>query len=126
MHARTLSFCCSRVHPQEANTSSSSSSSSGGSSRSDPSKGQPAAAAAGSKPPPSAQQVADLLYNQWLLDVPKMMDLAVLYGPGSSSLTGQLLQALLLLQPKYAQVGRLVLWLVCLWWLGGDARCSNW
>jgi hypothetical protein len=36
-------------------------------------------------------------------NVPKMMDLAVLYGPGSSSLTGQLLEALLL-QPKYAQV----------------------
>jgi hypothetical protein len=84
------------VHPQEASSSSSSSS--------QPSKGQTAAAAAGSKAPPGPQQVGDLLYNQWLLDVPKMMDLAVLYGPGSSSLTGQLLEALLLLQPKYAQV----------------------
>ncbi|WIA38234.1 hypothetical protein OEZ86_001577 [Tetradesmus obliquus] len=88
------------VHPQEPNsTSSSSSSSSSGLTKSQPA----ASAAAGSKPPPSPQQVAELLYNQWLLDVPKMMDLAVLYGPGSSGLTGQLLSALLLLQPKYAQ-----------------------
>jgi hypothetical protein len=87
---------CPRVHPQELSSSSSSSG---------PSKSQTTtAAAAGSKVPPSPQQVGDLLYNQWLLDVPKMMDLAVLYGPGSSSLTGQLLEALLLLQPKYAQV----------------------
>jgi hypothetical protein len=92
----TFSF---RVHPKEATTTSNSSNSSAG-----PSKGQPAAAAAASKAPPSPQQVGDLLYNQWLLDVPKMMDLAVLYGPGSSRLTGDLLQALLLLQPKYAQV----------------------
>ncbi|WIA17934.1 hypothetical protein OEZ85_009427 [Tetradesmus obliquus] len=86
------------VHPQEPNSTNSSSSG--------PAKSPPAAAAAaaGSKPaPPSPQQVAELLYNRWLLDVPKMMDLAVLYGPGSSSLTGQLLSALLLLQPKYAQ-----------------------
>jgi activating signal cointegrator complex subunit 2 len=55
--------------------------------------------------PPSAGQVADLLYDRWLLDVPKMMDLAVLFGPGSSRLTQQLLQQLLHLQPKYAQVG---------------------
>jgi hypothetical protein len=89
------------VHPQETNSSSSSSSSGLGRSKSQTTT---AAAAAASKAAPSPQQVGDLLYNQWLLDVPKMMDLAVLYGPGSSSLTGQLLEALLLLQPKYAQV----------------------
>jgi activating signal cointegrator complex subunit 2 len=49
--------------------------------------------------------VADLLYNKWLVDVPKMMDLAVLYAPGSSQLVRQLLQQLLTLQPRYAQVG---------------------
>lgn len=45
-----------------------------------------------------------MLYNKWLVDVPKMMDLAVLYAPGSSQLVQQLLHALLMLQPKYAQV----------------------
>jgi hypothetical protein len=89
------------VHPQDISSNSSSSNSSG------PSKSQTTTAAAAPKAPPSPQQVGDLLYNQWLLDVPKMMDLAVLYGPGSSSLTGQLLEALLLLQPKYAQVRQL-------------------
>lgn len=54
---------------------------------------------------PSASQAAELLYGKWLLDVPKMMDIAVLYGPGTSQLTRQLLQQLLVLQPKYAQVG---------------------
>lgn len=33
-----------------------------------------------------------------------MLDIAVLYGPGNSQLTGQLLQQLLEVQPKYAQV----------------------
>lgn len=45
-----------------------------------------------------------MLYNKWLVDVPKMMDLAVLYAPGSSQLVQQLLHQLLMLQPKYAQV----------------------
>jgi hypothetical protein len=54
--------------------------------------------------PPSPSQVADALYNKWLVDVPKMMDLAVLYAPGSAHLVQELLHQLLLLQPKYAQV----------------------
>lgn len=45
-----------------------------------------------------------MLYNRWLVDVPKMMDLAVLYAPGNSQLVQQLLHQLLVLQPKYAQV----------------------
>lgn len=49
--------------------------------------------------------MAELLYDRWLVDVPKLMDLAVLYAPGSSQLVAQLLQQLLMLQPKYAQVG---------------------
>lgn len=83
-------LCICRVHPQEQQ------------------QPQPAAASkAASKQqahPPSASQAAELLYNKWLLDVPKMADLAVLYGPSNAGLTGQLLQALLALQPKYAKV----------------------
>lgn len=56
--------------------------------------------------PPSPSQVAELLYSRWLVDVPKMMDLAVLYAPGSTQLVQQLLHQLLMLQPKYAQVSR--------------------
>jgi hypothetical protein len=89
-----------RVHPQEAH-------------------GNGAAAAAGGQAaaafkhqqqkqppprPPSPTEVAELLYNNWLVDVPKMLDIAVLYGPSNSKLTAQWLQQLLLLQPKYAQV----------------------
>lgn len=58
---------------------------------------------------PSPAQVAEHLYNNHLIDVPKMLDIAVLYGPGNSKLTGQLLQQLLVLQPKYAKVLRFVL-----------------
>lgn len=77
-------------------------------------QGTPASAPAGAKPsssstqqqaPPSPSQVAELLYNKWLMDVPKMMDLCVLYAPGSAQLVQQLLHQLLMLQPKYAQVG---------------------
>lgn len=56
--------------------------------------------------PPSPSQLADLLYSKWLVDVPRMMDLAVLYAPGSTQLVQQLLHQLLMLQPKYAQVRR--------------------
>lgn len=77
-----------RSHPQEQSTA--------------------APAAKGQPPAPSASQVADLLYNKWLMDVPKMMDLAVLYAPGSAQLVQQLLHQLLVLQPRYAQVCRLL------------------
>jgi len=43
------------------------------------------------------------------MDVPKMMDLAVLYAPGSAQLVQQLLHQLLVLQPRYAQVCQLSL-----------------
>lgn len=53
---------------------------------------------------PSLPKVAEQLYNIGLIDVPKMLDIAVLYGPGNSELTGRLLQQLLDMQPRYAQV----------------------
>ena len=57
---------------------------------------------------PSPSQQGSLLYNKWWLDVPKLLDIAALYGPSNKSLVGQLLQQLVKLQPKYLQVGRLL------------------
>jgi activating signal cointegrator complex subunit 2 len=55
---------------------------------------------AGPGVPPPAQQGA-LLYDNWILDVPKLMDLAALYGPTNPALVSRLLQQLLALQPRY-------------------------
>jgi hypothetical protein len=91
------SFSPDRAHPQEQQPTSATAAAAGaGSSK--------AAQQQQQQGPPSPGQVAELLYDRWLVDVPKLMDLAVLYGPGSSQLVAQLLQQLLLLQPKYAQV----------------------
>ncbi|KAF8062062.1 hypothetical protein HT031_004322 [Scenedesmus sp. PABB004] len=62
--------------------------------------GRAGAAPAGALQPGDA---AAALYDRWLVDVPKLMDLAVLYGPGNPELTRQLLQQVLRLQPRYAQ-----------------------
>lgn len=35
---------------------------------------------------PGAAEQADALYNGWLLDVPKLMDVAVLYGRANGEL----------------------------------------
>lgn len=101
-----------RVHLQEQqDTPSSAAAASSSSSKQQPQYQQKqqqhkssAAAATTQPPPPTRSQVSDLLYNKWLLDVPKMLDLAVLYAPGSSQLVQELLHQLLMLQPKYAQV----------------------
>ena len=41
---------------------------------------------------PSAPEQAELLYNRCLLDVPRLMDVAALYGPANPGLTGKFMQ----------------------------------
>lgn len=41
------------------------------------------------------------MYDRWLLDVPKLMDLAAIYGPTNKALVQQLIGQLLALQPQY-------------------------
>ncbi len=40
---------------------------------------------------PAQTEQAKLLYDRWLLDVPKLLDIAALYGPDNPDLTRQLL-----------------------------------
>ena len=40
---------------------------------------------------PSAQNQASMLYNAWLLDMPKLLDIAVLYGRDNPALVQQLM-----------------------------------
>lgn len=37
-------------------------------------------------------QRAQLLYDKWVLDVPKLLDLAAIYGPDNVALVQQLMQ----------------------------------
>ena len=39
-----------------------------------------------------ADKQAALLYNKWLLDMPKLLDIAVLYGRDNPALVQQLMQ----------------------------------
>ena len=41
---------------------------------------------------PSPPEQAELLYNRCLLDVPRLMDVAALYGPANPGLTGKFMQ----------------------------------
>lgn len=41
---------------------------------------------------------AKQLYDRWLLDVPKLLDIAALYGPDNPELTRQLLTKVVFLQ----------------------------
>ena len=41
---------------------------------------------------PSAQDQASILYNAWLLDMLKLLDIAVLYGRDNPALVQQLMQ----------------------------------
>ena len=41
---------------------------------------------------PSARDQASMLYNDWLLDMPKLLDIAVLYGRENPALVQQLMQ----------------------------------
>jgi len=51
--------------------------------------------------PPDAER-ARCLYDRWLLDVPKLLDVAALYGPTNPGLVSQLLRGVFELQPQYA------------------------
>lgn len=41
---------------------------------------------------PSRAEQAKLLYDKWLLDAPKILDLCVLYGPSNRDLTSRLVK----------------------------------
>ena len=45
-----------------------------------------------SKGGPTAQEQAQLLYNRWIVDVPKVMDVAALYGRANPDLTRRFMQ----------------------------------
>jgi hypothetical protein len=71
--------------------------------------------------PPAAERAA-LLYSSWVLDAPKLLDLAVLYTPVAPALVTQLVTGLLELQPRYLQVcSGVCVWGVEGWGVGG--RC---
>ena len=40
----------------------------------------------------SGSQHAQMLYDKWILDVPKLLDLAAIYGPDNTLLLQKLLQ----------------------------------
>lgn len=48
-------------------------------------------------------QNAQILYDRWLLDVPKLLDLAAIYGSDNAKLLQQLLQQVFKVQPQYAR-----------------------
>ena len=45
---------------------------------------------------PAREEQGALLYDKWLLDVPKLLDIAVLYGGDNPKLVQQLMQKVLL------------------------------
>jgi hypothetical protein len=49
--------------------------------------------AAGEEGTPPEQERAALLYDGWLLDVPKLLDLAALYGPSNPGLLRRMMSA---------------------------------
>ncbi|KAK9846540.1 hypothetical protein WJX81_006226 [Elliptochloris bilobata] len=51
---------------------------------------------------PAAAEQADALYSGWLLDVPKLMDVAVLWGGANGDLVRRFMQQVFELQPRYA------------------------
>ncbi|KAK9801941.1 hypothetical protein WJX73_008497 [Symbiochloris irregularis] len=51
---------------------------------------------------PPARQQAKLLYDVWLLDVPKLMDIAVLYESQNAELVQKFMHQTFTLQPQYA------------------------
>ena len=55
-----------------------------------------------SKGAPSDTERARLLYDRWLLDVPKLLDVAAIYGPANPRIVSQLLCSVFELQPQYA------------------------
>ncbi|KAL3156739.1 hypothetical protein ABBQ38_001014 [Trebouxia sp. C0009 RCD-2024] len=50
-----------------------------------------------------SSQRAQLLYDKWVLDVPKLLDLAAIYGPDNAVLVQQLMQQVFKVQPEYAR-----------------------
>ncbi|CAL8461773.1 g1304 [Coccomyxa elongata] len=50
--------------------------------------------------PPQTQQ-AQLVYDRWMLDVPKLLDIAALYGTDNLQLTREFMSKVFTLQPKY-------------------------
>ncbi|KAL3132505.1 hypothetical protein ABBQ32_009050 [Trebouxia sp. C0010 RCD-2024] len=50
-----------------------------------------------------SSQRAQLLYDKWVLDVPKLLDLAAIYGPDNAVLVQKLMQQVFKVQPGYAR-----------------------
>lgn len=57
---------------------------------------------AGSGVPETSVQ-ADIIYDNWILDIPKVLDVCVLYGVENQDLVKDFLQKLFFLQPKYLE-----------------------
>ncbi|GIL51207.1 hypothetical protein Vafri_7281, partial [Volvox africanus] len=51
---------------------------------------------------PKREEQAQMVYNLWLLDIPKLMDVAVLYGAHNPELTRKFLSQVFDLQPRYS------------------------
>ena len=51
--------------------------------------------------PPDIER-ARILYDRWLIDVPKLLDVAALFGPTNTHLVSQLLDKVFQLQHQYA------------------------
>ena len=49
----------------------------------------------------SKESIADLLYKNWIFDIPKLIDLCVIYGPDYADQVQQLVEAVFTLQPLY-------------------------
>ncbi len=64
--------------------------------------------AAGEAGAPPAQERAGLVYNGWLLDVPKLLDLAALYVPSNPQLLRRLMSAVRAAVPALACTNRAV------------------
>ncbi|KAF5829243.1 hypothetical protein DUNSADRAFT_16371, partial [Dunaliella salina] len=50
---------------------------------------------------PTDTERARYIYDRWLLDVPKLLDVAALYGPANPRLVNQFLNSVFMLQPQY-------------------------
>lgn len=49
----------------------------------------------------SKEQLADILYDKFIITIPMIFDLLVVYGPENSQIVRRILETVLKLQPKY-------------------------
>ena len=58
----------------------------------------------GEKGGPVQTEQAKHLYDRWLLDIPKVLDIAALYGPDNPELTRQFLTKVKVLESHYTSL----------------------